>query len=152
MFRFQCFLLTLLLVGLSGCNNGPDSPRGFSLPKGDEAQGELVFRKYQCLSCHTLEGVEAPDLVKEFEKPIALGGTTSRIKTYAELVTSVINPSHKISPRYLNMGGTPDEQSKMRVFNDVMTVTELTNLVSFLQPKYKVQPYQYTRYGQYHIP
>ena len=152
MARFQYFLLSLLAITMTGCNQGADSPRGFSLPKGDEALGELVFRKYQCLSCHTLEGVEDPTLVKEFAKPVMLGGATSQIKTYAELVTSVINPSHKLAPRYLNMGGDPDGKSTMRVFNDVMTVTELTNLVAFLQPKYKVQPHQYTQYGQYHIP
>jgi sulfur-oxidizing protein SoxX len=152
MFRFQYILLTLLLIAMTGCDKGPDSPRGFSLPEGDESEGKLVFMKYQCLSCHTLEGVEDPDVVKELEKPILLGGTTTLIKTYAELVTSVINPSHKLAPRYINMGGEADGKSKMRVFNDVMTVTELTNLVSFLQPKYKVQPHQYTRYGQYHIP
>ena len=40
----------------------------------------------------------------------------------------------------------------MPIFNDVMTVTELVNLVAFLQPQYKVKPIQYTTYGQYRVP
>lgn len=37
----------------------------------------------------------------------------------------------------------------MLVFNDVITVTELVDLVTFFQPKYKVKPYKYTCYGPY---
>ncbi|MFT4810425.1 MAG: hypothetical protein ACI9LX_003791 [Paraglaciecola sp.] len=32
----------------------------------------------------------------------------------------------------------------MRVFNDVMTVQELIDLVAFLQPKYKIKPITFT--------
>jgi hypothetical protein len=37
----------------------------------------------------------------------------------------------------------------MKVFNDVMTVTELIDLVSFLQPNYSLKPYQQNRYQYY---
>lgn len=143
------FFISFLLLA---CNTGPTSPRGFSLPEGDIAKGEAVFRKYQCLACHTLQGVEDEAVAKEFATPVQLGGVSTRVKTYGELVTSVINPSHKISPRYNVNVMQENGMSKMRIYNDVMTVTELVDLVAFLQPKYQVQPYQYTRYGQYHIP
>jgi hypothetical protein len=143
-------LLCLLLLACSG----PESPRGFSLPKGDILKGETVFMKYQCLSCHTLEGFEDESLIKEFDQTIKLGGTSSIIKTYAQLVTSVINPSHKLAPRPIKFESVENEDgtSKMRVFNDVMTVSELIDLVAFLQPKYEVKPIQYTHYGQYRVP
>jgi len=104
---------------------------------------------YQCLSCHTIEGVEQKEIQKHAEISVVLGGNTRKTVTYAELVTSVINPSHKLASRYLIADVSTEGTSKMTVFNDVMTVTELVNLVAFLQPKYKLVPYQPTRYAYY---
>jgi mono/diheme cytochrome c family protein len=147
-------LLVLLTLGLYACESGPGSPKGFSLPEGDIAMGETTFLKYQCLACHTIEGIEYESINKVFEQPVRLGGNSSIVKTYAQLVTSIINPSHKLAPRSINLEivVTEDGLSKMPVFNEVMTITELINIVAFLQPKYKVKPMQYTQYHHYHIP
>jgi sulfur-oxidizing protein SoxX len=144
-------MLTVLLIA---CDSGPESPKGFSLPEGDVAKGEIVFRKYECLACHSLEGFEDESIIKEFDQPVALGGTSSLVKTYAQLVTSIINPSHKLVPRSLKLESvaTEDGISKMRVFNDVMTVAELVDIVAFLQPKYKVKPMRHTEYRPYGVP
>ena len=75
------------------------------------------------------------------------GGKVTSIKTYAELVTSVINPSHKIAKGYASSSVQRAGTSLMRNYNDVMTVTELTDLVTFLQPPLRAYPYQPTRYG-----
>ncbi|MFT4941291.1 MAG: sulfur-oxidizing protein SoxX [Paraglaciecola sp.] len=154
MYKVKLLLLSILSVFLISCNTGPDSPRGFSLPQGDVSKGETVFSKYKCLACHSLSGFEDDSIIKEFEQPIRLGGTSSIVKTYAQLVTAVINPSHELAPRAIRLESVVDEngKSKMRVFNDVMTVTELIDLVAFLQPQYKVKPIQYTTYGQYRVP
>lgn len=136
-------------ITLISCSKGADSPKGFSLPKGDAQAGEAVFMKYQCLSCHTLEGITQEGIHKNAEISVALGGKTRKTVTYADLVTSVINPSHKLASRYLIADVSVDGTSKMIVFNDVMTVTELVNLVAFLQPKYTLVPYQPTRYTYY---
>jgi hypothetical protein len=144
----------ILISVLAACTYGPDSPKGFSLPEGDAAKGEQVFMQYQCLACHALKGYEDPSLIKEFDTPVPLGGTSSVVKTYAQLVTSVINPSHKLAPRsYLieEKVKNSDGSSKMRLFNEVMTVQELIDLVAFLQPKYDVKPITYTHYGQYRM-
>jgi mono/diheme cytochrome c family protein len=140
--------LVLILV-LQACNFGPESPKGFSLPQGNSVEGEKVFMKYQCLACHNLEGIAYETVNKEFEPPVLLGGTSTRVRTYAELVTSIINPSHKLAHNYQLALIQEDGESKMLVFNDVMTVTELVNLVTFLQPKYKLPHYEYTHYGPY---
>jgi mono/diheme cytochrome c family protein len=147
-------VIMLVACCIVACNSGPQSPKGFSLPEGDIANGEAVFMKYQCLSCHSLDGFEDESIVSEFDNPIQLGGNTSMVKTYAQLVTSIINPSHRLAPRSRNMESVVDQQgkSKMKVFNDVMTVSELIDVVAFLQPKYKVKPLQYTEYGIYHVP
>jgi mono/diheme cytochrome c family protein len=144
----------LVFSVLAACSYGPDSSVGFSLPEGNVAKGEKVFMDYQCLACHALKGYEDPSLIKEFDTPVPLGGTSAVVKTYAQLVTSVINPSHKLAPRSrLNMEkvSNDDGSSKMRIFNDVMTVQELIDLVAFLQPKYDVKPITYTHYGQYRM-
>jgi hypothetical protein len=40
----------------------------------------------------------------------------------------------------------------MTVYNDVMTVTQLINLVTFLQEHYELRPYQPTTYPEYITP
>jgi sulfur-oxidizing protein SoxX len=140
-----------LILGLQACVPGPESPVGFSLPKGDAVEGEKVFMKYQCLACHNLDGYAYEMVNKEFEPPVLLGGTSTRVKTYGDLVTSVINPSHQLAHNYPLALIQQKGVSKMLVFNDVMTVTELVNLVTFLQPNYKIPHYEYTYYGPYEI-
>jgi mono/diheme cytochrome c family protein len=125
---------------LAGCDIGPESPQGFSLPQGNAEMGKLVFIKYQCLACHSLEGTEQEKVKKHATIAVPLGGKSIRVTTYAQLLTSVINPSHKIYPNLNPDITTLDGQSKMPIFNDVMTVTELVDLITFLQPHYKVLP------------
>lgn len=145
--------ITLLLVlGLTGCQWGADSPRGFSLPEGDADAGKTAFIDYGCIDCHAVDGLDVEDgHTYLLPKAIKLGGTSARIKTYGELVTSVINPSHKLSPRYpVSMTSTRDG-SKMPNLNDSLTVTDLINLVAYLQPKYKVVPYRTSEYRLYEL-
>lgn len=142
-------LIILCLFALAGCDKGVDSPRGFSLPEGNAEKGKAVFIKYECLACHTLTGVEDDSIKKHDDISIRLGGNKTKIVTYAELVTSVINPSHRFSRPYRADARTSDGASKMTVFNDTMTVSELTDLVTFLQPNYKLIPYHRTKYSDY---
>ncbi|MBA6233857.1 MULTISPECIES: c-type cytochrome [unclassified Colwellia] len=142
-------LFIMMLLTLASCDKGADSPRGFSLPKGNMETGKAVFLKFECLACHTLKGVEDPNVVKQLDMSIVLGGEKTKIVTYAELVTSIINPSHKFSPLHFAKQKTPEGKSKMKVFNDVMTVSELIDLVSFLQKNYTLSPYKQTKYQYY---
>ena len=80
---------------------------------------------------------------------IALGGEVERIDTYGELVTSIINPSHRLAKGYPIDAVSVDGKSKMRNYNDVMTVTQLNDLVMFLQSKYKLHEYELTDYPMY---
>ena len=139
-------LLIIISLTLISCNKGVDSPQGFSLPKGDIETGKMVFLKYQCLACHTLKGIEDPSVEKHQNIAVILGGDKTQVVTYAQLVTSIINPSHKFSKPYSPTLKTAEGKSKMKVFNDVMTVTELINIVSFLQPNYILIPYKRTKY------
>ncbi len=148
--RIVHWLAVTTALGLMACNQGPASPRGFSLPLGDEQAGEMAFKKYQCLSCHTLEGFDDKDVESQLERKVRLGGDVTKIKTYGELVTSVINPSHKIAPAYKRSEYMDEEgHSKMQNYNDVMTVTDMVNIVTFLQPQYNLKPFDRTNYPQY---
>jgi len=143
------YMLALGSTMLVGCGSGPESPQGFSLPKGDVDNGKTVFLKYQCLACHELKGIEQADIVDNPDLSVRLGGTSNFVKTYADLVTSIINPSHKLAKHYPRSMVQTDGVSKMTVYNDVMTVTELVDVVTFLQPYYELVPHSKTDYRFY---
>jgi hypothetical protein len=70
-----------------------------------------------------------------------LGGIGSRVKTYSELVTAIINPTHITSPDYVEsmneLARTGKLESPMPSFNDEMTVTQLIDIVMFLNARYE---------------
>ena len=138
-FSALTLLLTCVLV-LSGCDEDRTmSERGFRLPEGDAMAGRETFLYMHCNQCHTISGEELPT-IPGFEPFVELGGSVTRVKTYGELVTAVINPSHKLAEGYAKDLVSEDGKSKMYVYNGFMTVQELTDLVMFLQPHYDVVP------------
>lgn len=149
------YLLKLLiaifsLILITACNsNSVDSPRGFSLPNGNPEQGKVVFKEKQCLSCHSINSVTDDSIEKELTTPLHLGGEVSLTKTYAELVTSIINPSHKISKSYKSEAYQSDGKSNMKNYNAVLSVEQLIDLVAFLQPHYQLMEYEETTYDIY---
>jgi L-cysteine S-thiosulfotransferase len=146
---FLCSAFIVIMACLVGCDIGPNSPQGFSLPQGDAEQGKVVFLQYQCLGCHSIEGIEQPSVEKHPTIAVPLGGKSIRVTTYAELLTSVINPSHKIAPVLDFEEVMIDGVSKMPNFNDIMTVSELVDLVTFLQPHYELLPHNPSNYYFY---
>ncbi len=144
-------ILTVLLASvvlIGGCDEDKMmSEHGFRLPDGDAQIGREVFIYMQCNQCHTIENEEFPE-IPGAEPYVELGGTVSRVKTYGELVTAIINPSHKLANGYAKDLVSEDGVSNMYVYNGYMTVKELTDLVMFLQPHYDVLPpnYQYRIY------
>ena len=149
--RIYLTLLVAALMQLTACGRTADSPVGFSLPEGNPSKGKALFASFQCGSCHLLPGESQSANNSESDLPnkVRIGREVPHVVTYAEMVTSIINPSHRISTRYGQEMMNPDGSSKMKNYNDVMTVTELIDLVAFLQPLYKVAPYQPTYYGIY---
>jgi len=144
--------LFLLFLILASCDFGPNSGRGFSLPEGSVEAGRVTFVELECNSCHSVgdiervAGREGPDI------NVMLGGPVSSVKTYGDLVTSVINPSHRISPRYNEQElATGDNESKMKLYNDVMTVQQLVDLVTWLESEYKIIPVSRTTYPRYRM-
>jgi sulfur-oxidizing protein SoxX len=139
-FEKMAFFLVGLCIAISGCTN-PD----FNLPVGNEEAGRATFALLQCNECHSVEGVhyvgsEIHDI------NVKLGGPTTKVKTYADLVTSIINPSHKLSRGFDNNTVTTEGESQMRSYNEYMTVEELTDIVTFLESKYEIWVPTYYNY------
>ncbi len=132
----------------AGCDAGPKSAAGFRLPDGDPEAGEATFLALQCNSCHVISNYELPPPAEEGPVQVTLGGEVTRVKTYGELVTSIINPSHKLVRWYPEEEVSEEGKSMMPAFNDRMTVRQLINLVAFLQPHYDVvvPRYEYPEY------
>jgi len=146
-------VLVLVVSVLSGCSEYTQN-RGFSLPKGDAGTGQLVFVEYRCIECHTLSGTEFSEEVEnsEHETMVEIGGEVTRVKSYGDLVTSIINPSHKLAKGYLVKDITDqDGESKMRNYNEELNVRELIDLVAFLKSKYELKSVPQTVYP-YYIP
>lgn len=147
--RFSVLTLLLgLVVAMGGCDEDRTmSERGFRLPDGNETAGRETFLYMHCNQCHTIEGEELP-AIPGFEPFVELGGKVTRVKTYGELVTAIINPSHKLADGYAEDLVSENGKSKMYVYNGFMTVQELTDIVMYLQPHYDVIPpeFQYRVY------
>lgn len=126
----------VIFLMLSGCN--PEA-RGFALPIGSTDAGREAFERLECRRCHSIANQTKKDPEGPAEIHFVLGGTTTRIRTYGDLVTSIINPNHKISG-YRNAAANLDEEGNTRMpsHNDVMTVQELIDLTTYLQTTYEV--------------
>jgi mono/diheme cytochrome c family protein len=136
-------LVLAALAGLSACEADRMSEKGFSLPEGNALNGKEAFVYMHCHECHSIAGEELPTLAMADPPYVQLGGKVTRVKTYGELVTAIINPSHKLAKGYPVDTVTNDGQSKMPLYNGYMTVQELIDIVSFLQPHYDVFVPQY---------
>ena len=150
----QIFLVPLFILFflLASCDFGPNSGRGFSLPEGNVDKGRTTFVELECNACHSVgdiervAGREGPDI------DLRLGGQVTAIKTYGDLVTSVINPSHKTSWRYIDQDIAAERvELKMVVYNEIMTVQQLVDLVTYLESNYEIVPATRTQYARYRV-
>ena len=140
--KHTAILIAALL--LTAC--GPKSSVGFRLPDGDANAGREAFTELRCSVCHTLPGADT-DASSAYV--VALGGEVSRVRTYGQLVTSIINPSHKIAdpdinPTFLINGKSAMETARL---NQTVTVEQLVDLVAYLQPLYEVRTPEFDPYN-----
>jgi sulfur-oxidizing protein SoxX len=138
-----------LLCGLliAACTPKENSPVGFILPPGDAMTGQTTFAALGCISCHKVDGVSftASDMIKP-DLVVTLGGQQLRVKTYGQLVTAIIHPNAAIfssDERYVDAEG----QSLMPDYTQMMTVQQMTDLVTFLQEHYEITPPTYDPQG-----
>jgi sulfur-oxidizing protein SoxX len=70
--------------------------------------------------------------------PVELGGRVVRAKTDGELVTAIVDPSHRLAPGYKREDVQSGKLSRMGDYSEAMTVRELVDVVAFLQSRYEV--------------
>ena len=128
---------------LAGCDRDPMSEVGFRLPEGDAMAGRETFLYMQCNQCHTVYEEELPAVPFADPPYVQLGGPVTKIKTYGEIITGIINPSHELAKGYAEEVVSEEGESKMYNYNRYMTVQELIDIVMFLQPHYDVVLPQY---------
>lgn len=145
-------VLGVAILGLTGCGQDPKGAAGFSLPDGDVQQGKANYIAFSCNACHQLSEVPQLNSAEPPAISVSLGGNSARVRTYGELVTSVINPSHRVARRSSEAMADAAGNSKMVSYNDTMTVTQLIDLVSFLQSSYKLVPHHNSAYPVYWYP
>jgi len=129
-------LLAIIAIGTSCKDRPARMAKGFRLPEGSEENGRRAFQEMKCNHCHTVAGEEMPKPVAAAEVQFELGGEVRRVKSYGELVTAITQPQHGIAPAYAARSEKP-APSPMPSFNDAMSVTQLTDIVTFLHSRYR---------------
>ena len=69
---------------------------------------------------------------------VMLGGEVLRVRTYGELVTSIIDPTHIVSERFKTIQPEQGALSPMPAYNKTMTVEQMVDIVSFLERQYEL--------------
>lgn len=128
-------LLVCAASALSACGDRAAGEASVYLPKGDPTSGEAHFVALGCVNCHGVAGSDLPEPAEGGPVRVLLGSGLGG-KTYGDLVTSIVNPSHKLSARYRPNEVSASGQSLMSSYNDVMTITQLIDIVAFLETYY----------------
>jgi len=136
----RLYLGPLVLLGLAGCATHPDYATQFRFPIewGNIAEGQAAFVDLECHQCHTVNGVDLVSYEGASPVMLELGGTIEYAQTYADLVTSIVNPNHVVSDKYLSQLPRDARAGATTImpFNDQMTVAQLVDLVIFLNSRY----------------
>jgi mono/diheme cytochrome c family protein len=120
------------------CNAGPKSSAGFRLPNGDVERGKAVFAEMRCHTCHRVPGADFPAPTADPPVPVVIGGEVPYTRTDGELVTAIINPSHKIAHGLREELVKRGDASRMPNYGDLMSVRQMIDLVAYLHSRYRV--------------
>ena len=135
--RFFIVVVSLgAILFVSACGPVERRQDAIYLPEGDAARGESHFVSMGCVSCHTVAGAELAEPAEAGPVRVRLGSQGSRTMSYGQLVTSIVNPSHRLAARYRADQVSEGGESLMTTYNDVMTVAQLADIVAFLQAHY----------------
>lgn len=132
-------LVVLSTLALCGCEAPQKSAAAFHLPDGDPVRGRAAFVELRCHACHAVAGVtDLPKPVADPPLPFVLGGKSAVVRTDGEMVTAILDPSHRItmaSPAGVQSG----RLSRMGDFTEAMTVRQLIDLVAFVHAHTEVE-------------
>jgi L-cysteine S-thiosulfotransferase len=121
---------------LMACAAEKKSSSGFRLPDGNAERGKALFVELKCNDCHQVVGTDLAASPERETMPVMLGGEFAYHRTDGELVTAIINPSHRLARGYPREVVEKEGKSRMKDYGDTLTVRELVDLVAFLQTTY----------------
>jgi sulfur-oxidizing protein SoxX len=133
---FRLLVAVGLAAALIACSVGKKSPSGFRLPEGNAERGKTLFVELKCNDCHQVAGTDLAAPAARATEPVMLGGEFAYHRTDGELVTAIINPSHRLVRGYPRDLVEREGKSRMKDYSDRLTVRELVDLVAFLQTTY----------------
>jgi hypothetical protein len=143
--RKLSFVVLFFGVLLGGCRTYPDYSSDFRFPimRGSITEGQQAFVDLECNQCHVVDGVDLPAFEGTQLYAINLGGDLIYAKTYADLVTSIINPDHILNEQYVDQ--LPEELRNRANFSPMylkeeMTVVQMIDIVTFLNSRYRLLP------------
>lgn len=136
--RLQLVAIILVALCYGACSKAPpQTGKGFYLPPGNAERGKAAFVAMKCHECHTVPGVNLPERSTRPTRVVQLGGEVSRVRSYGDLVTSILYPSHAISDLISPEARAQLHGASPMPLHDTMTVGQLVDIVTFLQPQYK---------------
>ncbi|RBP51179.1 c-type cytochrome [Arenicella xantha] len=157
--QWSTSLILLFLSVLLGACVAPAYNRyevRFPVTDQSVANGEQAFVDLQCIRCHTVRDYPLPSYAGERPFTVELGGVILNAKTRADLATSIMNPDHRLSERYLDqltseqrreVRQSASQQSPMHAMTKGMTVTQLVDLIAFLDSRYNTVSGYYSQPG-----
>ena len=128
--------LSLLIV--SGLLAEPDAPKRTIIPEGSTTAGKTLFVEKGCYQCHVADGIKAPASDLDKNLTIDLGGNDHAGWTRDQFARSIMAPNHTVSEEYrkvmMTLGANFEaENSPMPGFNDMLTLSDLIHLTTFLE-------------------
>jgi mono/diheme cytochrome c family protein len=127
------FKLTAVILLTTACVREESHWVRLRLPPGNAADGQEAFVTVGCAACHRVDKVSLPAPTAKPPAP-PLGGTWPVPPTENAILTSIMDPSHHVSPLYASEITTaPNGGSRMPDFTRVMTVRQLVDIAAFLR-------------------
>lgn len=132
----RALAVSIVAVVVAACVSNP----AFPIQEGDIGRGRQAFIDHRCHQCHSVSGVRLPALDGAGPIQLELGGEIVAVRSYVDLMTSIINPNHIISETYreqLSLEGSVPLDSPMPMPHiERMSVRQLIDLVAFLDSRY----------------
>ncbi len=126
----------LLLVVLSA-SNWLIADESNVIPEGKIAAGKTLFVDKGCYQCHSAGEISFPQSELSQDLFIELGADKHKGWSRDTFAKSILNPNHTVSEEYrkvmITLGDKlKAENSPMPGFNDILTVSDLIHLTTFL--------------------
>lgn len=129
----------VLVATLAAC--APNTALVVYFPLGNIQRGREAFVALECHACHRIADIEMPAHPSPSSLSVVLGGHTPRIESYGDIITAIVNPSHRLARSYRTVAGRGELSPMSAEFlNDVMTTQQLVDIAAFLRTEYDYIP------------